>query len=65
MYALFHLRNQISKAHSSHRAAFIEAIERGVVVRGSGADFIGDQDLRDSYWLLDNFEIREIDGDQG
>lgn len=54
-YALFHNGQQIGKAHSTKRAAEIEAYERFVVIDYC-ADFIGDRSGR---CLADGYEIKE------
>jgi hypothetical protein len=58
MYALFHEGKQISKAHSTEKAAIVEAYERKIVV-SSGFDFPGD---KSGHFLPRGYEIREISG---
>ena len=60
LYALFFHGQQISKAHSTRRAAVIEAFERGAVERSS-EDFPEDpESLRDPV-LAKGYEIRPLE----
>ena len=49
MYALFKNNKQISKAHTTKRAALIEAYELNVVIRGG--KFLG---------LIDGYKVKEV-----
>ena len=56
MFALFHDGKQVSKAHTTRRAAVIEAYEQKAVV-DCGADFTHDTEGR---YLADGYEIKEL-----
>ena len=49
MYALFKNDKQISKAHTTRRAALIEAYELNVVIQG-----------RKLFGLIKGYEIKEV-----